>query len=105
MPSPFGAAERIDSHPTAVHGRSNSRRREQMASSSPQQSAGAKTNTGVEVVPLTLHIGADIRGVDLTRPLPAEQSQEIREAFLKWKASGASISITPSTSRWRASLA
>jgi len=56
-----------------------------MASSSPQQSAGAKTNTGVEVVPLTLHIGADIRGVDLTRPLPPEQLQEIREAFLKWK--------------------
>jgi len=40
---------------------------------SPQQIAGAKTNTGVEVVPLTLHIGAEIRGVELTRPLPPEQ--------------------------------
>ena len=30
---------------------------------SPQQGTG--TNTYVEVVPLTLHIGAEIRGVDL----------------------------------------
>ena len=48
-----------------------------MTSSSLQQIAGAKTNTGVEVVPLTLHIGAEIRGVDLTRPLPPEQLQEM----------------------------
>jgi hypothetical protein len=39
--------------------------------SSPQQSAG--TNTYVEVVPLTLHIGAEIRGVDLSNPQPPEQ--------------------------------
>ena len=39
----------------------------------------------VEVVPLTLHIGAEIRGVDLTRPLPAEQLKAVRDAFLKWK--------------------
>ena len=30
--------------------------------SSPQQSVGTGTNTYVEVVPLTLHIGAEIRG-------------------------------------------
>jgi taurine dioxygenase len=39
----------------------------------------------IEVVPLTLHIGAEIRGVDLARPLPPEQLREVREAFLKWK--------------------
>ena len=33
---------------------------------SPQQGTG--TNTYVEVVPLTLHIGAEIRGVDLSNP-------------------------------------
>src|ERR1041384_5557671 len=52
-----------------------------MASS--QQNAG--TNTAVEVVPLTLHIGAEIRGVDLSKPLPPEQVKEVRDAFLKWK--------------------
>ena len=50
---------------------------------SPQQSAG--TNTYVEVVPLTLHIGAEIRGVDLSKPLPPEQLKQVRDAFLKWK--------------------
>ena len=39
----------------------------------------------IEVVPLTLHIGAEIRGVDLTRPLPPQQLKEVRDAFLKWK--------------------
>src|SRR5438067_10045940 len=53
-----------------------------MVSSSQQ---GTGTNRYVEVVPLTLHIGAEIRGVDLTRPLPPEQLQEVREAFLQWK--------------------
>src|SRR5580700_1638394 len=57
-------------------------RRKQMAPS-PQQSTG--TNTYVEVVPLTLHIGAEIRGVDLSKPLPAEQLKGVRDAFLKWK--------------------
>ena len=50
---------------------------------SPQQSTG--TNTYAEVVPLTLHIGAEIQGVDLSRPLPPEQLKEVRDAFLKWK--------------------
>jgi len=50
--------------------------------SSPQQSTG--TNTYVEVVPLTLHIGAEIRGLDLSKPLPPEQLKEVRDAFLKW---------------------
>jgi alpha-ketoglutarate-dependent taurine dioxygenase len=29
--------------------------------------------------------GRRLAGVDLTRPLPAEQLQEVRDAFLKWK--------------------
>ena len=47
---------------------------------SPQQSIGIGigTNAYVEVVPLTLHIGAEIRGVDLSKPLPAEQLKEVR---------------------------
>ena len=43
-----------------------------MASSSQQ---GTGTNNYVEVVPLTLHIGAEIRGVDLSKPLTSEQLQ------------------------------
>jgi taurine dioxygenase len=39
----------------------------------------------IEVVPLTLHIGAEIHGVDLTEPLPPAQLKAVREAFLKWK--------------------
>ncbi|MDH3738297.1 MAG: TauD/TfdA family dioxygenase [Alphaproteobacteria bacterium] len=41
--------------------------------------------TSVEVTPLSLHIGAEIGGVDLTRPLPPEQVRDIRAAWLKWK--------------------
>src|SRR5499425_2220586 len=52
-----------------------------MASS--QQNAA--TNAAVEVVPLTLHIGAEIRGVDLKQPLTPQQVKEVRDAFLKWK--------------------
>ena len=39
----------------------------------------------MEVVPLTLHIGAEIRGVDLAERLTPEQVRAIRDAFLKWK--------------------
>ena len=39
----------------------------------------------IDVVPLTLHIGAEIHGVDLRRPLPPDQLKTVREAFLKWK--------------------
>jgi len=53
--------------------------------SSLQQTAGAKTNRSIEVVPLTLHIGAEIRGADLAKALPPDQLKEVREAFLKWK--------------------
>src|SRR6516165_416033 len=48
-----------------------------MASS--QQNAG--TNAAVEVVPLTLHIGAEIRGVDLKQPLRPQQVNEVRDAL------------------------
>jgi taurine dioxygenase len=53
--------------------------------SSPEQGTAAGTNNPIEIVPLTLHIGAEIRGVDLTRPLPPDQLKEVRAAFLKWK--------------------
>jgi alpha-ketoglutarate-dependent sulfate ester dioxygenase len=53
--------------------------------SSPQHSVAANTPQAVEVIPLTLHIGAEIRGVDLTGPLPPAQLTAVREAFVKWK--------------------
>ena len=53
--------------------------------SSFQRSSGANTPEPIEVVPLTLHIGAEIRGVDFTQPLSPEQIKDVRDAFLKWK--------------------
>jgi len=38
-----------------------------------------------ELRTLTPHIGAEIGGVDLSRPLPAELDREIREAWRDWK--------------------
>jgi len=48
-------------------------------------SLSQQTPRSIEIVPLTLHIGAEIRGVDLTKPLPPQQVKEVRDAFLKWK--------------------
>lgn len=53
--------------------------------SSPQQNVGAGAGSAIEIAPLTLHIGAEIRGVDLSKPLPPEQLTAVRQAFLKWK--------------------
>lgn len=55
-----------------------------MVSSSPQ--SGAEASAGaIEVAPLTLDFGAEIRGVDLTRPLPPDQVKQVRGTLLKWK--------------------
>jgi taurine dioxygenase len=48
-------------------------------------SQAQQTPRSIEIVPLTLHIGAEIRGVDLKKPLSAQQVKEVRDAFLKWK--------------------
>lgn len=48
-------------------------------------SSSGASDGGVEVVPLTLHIGAEIRGVDLKQPLTPEQVRAVRDAFLKWR--------------------
>jgi alpha-ketoglutarate-dependent sulfate ester dioxygenase len=40
---------------------------------------------GIVVTPLTLHIGAEISGLDLRKPLPPAQIKAVRDAFLKWK--------------------
>lgn len=53
--------------------------------SSPQQTAGATLKQTIDVAPPTLHIGAEISGVDLRKPLPPDQLKEVRDAFLKWK--------------------
>ena len=42
--------------------------------SSHQWTADAKTKRAVGVASLTLHIGAEISGVDLTKPLPPDQA-------------------------------
>lgn len=41
--------------------------------------------SGVDVLPMAIHIGAEIRGVDLSRPLPPEHVSAVRNALLRWK--------------------
>ena len=37
------------------------------------------------IAPLTPHIGAEIGGVDLSRPIGADLAEELRQALLEWK--------------------
>lgn len=49
------------------------------------QHSVAETYAAINVRPLSIHIGAEIDGVDLTRPLSPEAVQDIRAALVKWK--------------------
>lgn len=42
-------------------------------------------DSAVSVTPLSVHIGAEIGGVDLSRPLAAGDVRAIRKALLRWK--------------------
>ena len=53
----------------------------------------------IDVTPLALTVGAEITGVDLTRPLPDRQVREVWGALLKWKAIFFSSATMRST--WR----
>ncbi|MFL2528494.1 MAG: TauD/TfdA dioxygenase family protein, partial [Candidatus Azotimanducaceae bacterium] len=39
----------------------------------------------VKVIPLSVHIGAQIEDVDISKPLQPKEVQDIRSALLKWK--------------------
>lgn len=39
----------------------------------------------IEIKPLAMTIGAEVSGVDLSKPLPGQQVGELRAAFLRWK--------------------
>ena len=43
------------------------------------------TNSKINVRPMSVHIGAEIEGVDLAQPLSTEIASKIRQALLKWK--------------------
>ena len=43
------------------------------------------TNSKINVRPMSVHIGAEIEGVELSQPLSAEAVSKIRQALLKWK--------------------
>ncbi|WP_437317314.1 TauD/TfdA dioxygenase family protein [Sorangium sp. So ce385] len=43
------------------------------------------SDSSIQVKPLAGHIGAEIHGVDISRPLPDESVAAIRAALLKWK--------------------
>lgn len=49
------------------------------------EESGSANTTGVEVVPVAGHIGAEISGVDLTEPLDETVVAAIRAAVLRWK--------------------
>jgi len=49
------------------------------------ESASATLAEHVVVKPLTIHIGAEIGGVDLSQPLTAAEVSAIRQALLDWK--------------------
>src|SRR5436305_11103559 len=51
----------------------------------PQRNSTGGEVDSIRVVPLTLHIGAEIHGVDLKNPLPPQQLNQVRKAFLQWK--------------------
>lgn len=55
-----------------------------MVATSPP-TADANAFRTIDVRPLTLRIGAEIRGIDLKRPLPPAVVQEIHAAFVAWK--------------------
>jgi alpha-ketoglutarate-dependent taurine dioxygenase len=43
------------------------------------------TNNNIQVKPLSVHIGAEIGGVDLTQPLSDTEVKIIRDSLLKWR--------------------
>jgi alpha-ketoglutarate-dependent taurine dioxygenase len=45
----------------------------------------SQNESSIEIAPLAVHIGAEIGGVDFTKPLPAEQIRDIEAALVKWK--------------------
>jgi alpha-ketoglutarate-dependent taurine dioxygenase len=45
----------------------------------------ANDDGAIKVEPLTLHIGAEISGVDLARPMSDATRRAVHAAFLKWK--------------------
>ena len=47
--------------------------------------SSVETDANVVVEPLSIHTGAEISGVDLTRPLSSLETKTIRQALLKWK--------------------
>jgi taurine dioxygenase len=49
------------------------------------QTADQPFSSTIDISPLSIHIGAEIGGVDLSRPLPPEQVRDIRAALLKWR--------------------
>jgi taurine dioxygenase len=49
------------------------------------QHSVAETYAAINIRPLSIHIGAEIDGVDVTRPLSPEAVQDIRAALVQWK--------------------
>src|SRR5262245_58968770 len=72
--------------PPSVHG-SGRRRCARLSVPRPRRREAimADATRSIEVKPLTLHIGAEISGLDLSRPLAAAARTAINDALLRWK--------------------
>ena len=47
--------------------------------------AARASDKRLDIRPLSVHIGAEIAGVDISQPLSAGTVEEIRAALLRWK--------------------
>ena len=56
-----------------------------MVQTNPKGTTNKVNNSAINIIPQTLHIGAEISNVDLKRPLTKATRQEIYNALLNWK--------------------
>ena len=56
-----------------------------MVQTNPKGTANKVNNSAINIIPQTLHIGAEISNVNLKRPLTKATRQEIYNALLNWK--------------------
>jgi alpha-ketoglutarate-dependent sulfate ester dioxygenase len=50
-----------------------------------ESAASASEDLAIGIAPMSIHIGAEISGVDLKQPMTVEQHRDVLDALLKWK--------------------
>ena len=49
-----------------------------------EKPVAGKPSASISVQPLSVHIGAEVRGLDLSRPLGADTVAHLRATLLQW---------------------